>query len=47
MEKLKKLFKTAGTKHGVYSVGVTAAIVAIVVVVNLIVAPASGKISKY
>lgn len=37
MEKLKKLFKTAGTKHGVYSVGVTAAIVAIVVVVNLIV----------
>ena len=37
MEKLEKLFKTAGTKHGVYSVGVTAAIVAIVVVVNLIV----------
>lgn len=37
MEKIKKMFKTAGTKHGTYSVGVTAIVIAIVVVVNLIV----------
>ena len=37
MDKIKRLFKTTGTKHGAYSVGVTAAVVAIVVVLNLIV----------
>lgn len=37
MDKIKRLFKTKGTKHGAYSVGVTAAVVAIVVVLNLIV----------
>lgn len=37
MENIKKLFHTAGTKHGTYSVGLTAVVVAIVVVVNLII----------
>ena len=37
MDKIKRLFKTKGTKHGAYSVGVTAAVVAIVVVLNLII----------
>lgn len=37
MEKIRKLFQTAETKHGAYSVGVTAVVIAIVVVVNLIV----------
>ena len=37
MDKIKRLFKTKGTKHGAYSVGVTAAVVAIVLVLNLIV----------
>lgn len=37
MEKIKKLFHTTETKHGAYSVGVTAVVIAIVVVVNLIV----------
>lgn len=37
MEKIKRLFKTAKTKHGVYSMGVTAVVVAIVVVLNLII----------
>ena len=36
MEKMKKLFHTTGTAHGIYSVGLTAVVVAIVVVVNLI-----------
>lgn len=36
MEKMKKLFHTTGTTHGIYSVGLTAVVVAIVVVVNLI-----------
>ena len=33
---MKKLFHTTGTAHGIYSVGLTAVVVAIVVVVNLI-----------
>lgn len=37
MEKMKKLFHTTGTTHGMYSVGLTAVVIAIVVVVNLIV----------
>lgn len=37
MKKIKTLFKTAGTKHGAYSVGLTAVVAAIVVVLNLIV----------
>lgn len=37
MEKIKSLFKTAGTRHGAYSVGMTAVVVAIVVVFNLII----------
>lgn len=37
MEKLKRLFHTTGTTHGIYSVGLTAVVVAIVVVLNLIV----------
>lgn len=36
MEKIKKLFQSAGTKNGAYSVGITAIVIAIVVVVNLI-----------
>ena len=36
MEKMKALFKTAGTKQGTYSVAVTAVVIAIVVVVNLV-----------
>ncbi|MEZ3467017.1 MAG: GldG family protein [Schaedlerella sp.] len=36
MEKMKRLFHTTGTAHGMYSVGLTAVVVAIVVVVNLI-----------
>lgn len=36
MEKMKKIFHTTGTTHGIYSVGLTAVVVAIVVVVNLI-----------
>ncbi len=37
MEKMKRLFHTTGTTHGMYSVGLTAVVVAIVVVVNLII----------
>ncbi len=37
MGKIKALFETTRTKHGAYSVGVTAVVVAIVVVLNLIV----------
>lgn len=37
LEKMKTLFKTAGTRHGAYSVGMTAVVVAIVVVLNLII----------
>lgn len=37
MEKMKRLFHTTGTTHGMYSVGLTAVVIAIVVVVNLIV----------
>lgn len=37
MEKMKRLFHTTGTTHGIYSVGLTAVVIAIVVVVNLIV----------
>lgn len=37
MEKIRALFKTTGTKQGAYSVGVTAVVVAIVIVLNLIV----------
>lgn len=36
MDKIKKLFKSAGTKNGAYSVGVTVIVIAIVVVANLI-----------
>ena len=35
MEKMKRLFHTTGTAHGIYSVGLTAVVVAIVVVVIL------------
>lgn len=37
MEKMKRLFHTTGTTHGIYSVGLTAVVIAIVVVLNLIV----------
>lgn len=37
MEKMKKIFHTTGTTHGIYSVGMTAVVIAIVVVLNLIV----------
>lgn len=37
MEKMKRLFHTTGTTHGMYSVGLTAVVIAIVVVLNLIV----------
>lgn len=36
MEKLKKLFKTTGTRNGSFSVGMTVVVIAIVVVVNMI-----------
>lgn len=36
MQKIKNLFKTAGTKNGTFSVGLTIMVVAIVAVVNLI-----------
>ncbi|MDD3403903.1 MAG: GldG family protein [Hespellia sp.] len=37
MNKIKKLFQTSESKHGSYSVGVTAIVIAIIVVINLIV----------
>lgn len=37
MEKIKKLFHSTGTKQGSFSIGMTAVVVAIVVVANLIV----------
>ena len=36
MEKIKKLFQTTGTKQGSFSIGVTAIVIAIVVVANMI-----------
>lgn len=36
MHKLKKIFKTTGTKNGTYSIGLTVLVIAIVVVINLI-----------
>lgn len=36
MQKIKNIFKTAGTKNGTYSVGLTVMVIAIIVVVNLI-----------
>lgn len=35
--KLKQKFRTAGTRHGAYSVGMTALVIAVVIVFNLIV----------
>lgn len=37
LKSLKKIFRTAGTRHGAYSVGVTALVIAVVVVFNLVV----------
>lgn len=37
MEKVRTRFKTAGTKYGTYSVGMTTVVVAILVVLNLII----------
>ena len=37
MEKIKKLFQTTGTKQGSFSIGVTAIVIAIVVVANMII----------
>ena len=37
MEKIKKLFQTTGTKQGSFSIGVTAVVIAIVVVANMII----------
>lgn len=37
MEKVRTIFKTPGTKHGTYSVGMTAVVVAIIAVLNLII----------
>lgn len=36
MQKIKNLFKTAGTKNGTYSVGLTVIVIAIIVVANMI-----------
>ncbi|CUX25860.1 GldG family protein [Clostridium sp. C105KSO13] len=36
MKKLKKLFRSAGTKNGVFSVGLTIMVIAVIVVINLI-----------
>lgn len=36
MQKIKNIFKTAGTKNGTFSVGMTVIVIAIVVVLNLI-----------
>ena len=38
MEKIKSIFKTAGTKNGTYRVGLTALVIGIIVVLNLIFA---------
>lgn len=37
MKNIKKLFRTSGTRHGAYSVGLTVLVVAVVIVFNLIV----------
>lgn len=37
MKKFKQILKTTGTKQGTYSIGITAIVLSIVVVVNLIV----------
>lgn len=37
MNKIKKLFQTSESRHGSYSVGVTAIVIAIIIVINLIV----------
>lgn len=37
MKNIKKLFRTSGTRHGAYSVGLTMLVVAVVIVFNLIV----------
>lgn len=37
MGKIKTLFKTTGTKYGAYSAGITAVVIAIVIVFNLII----------
>jgi ABC-2 type transport system permease protein len=37
VEKIKKLFQTTGTKQGSFSIGVTAIVIAIVVVANMII----------
>ncbi|HAX51828.1 GldG family protein [Muricomes intestini] len=36
MQKIKKLFQTAGTKNGAFSVGITIMVIAVIVVINLI-----------
>ena len=43
MEKIKKLFQTTGTKQGSFSIGVTAVVIAIVVVANMIIGQLSEK----
>ena len=42
MKNIKEIFRTAGTNHGAYSVGLTVLVIAVVIVVNLIV----GQISE-
>lgn len=37
MKNIKEIFRTAGTRHGAYSVGLTVLVVAVVIVFNLIV----------
>lgn len=37
MKNIKEIFRTAGTKHGAYSVGLTVLVIAVVIVFNLIV----------
>jgi ABC-2 type transport system permease protein len=36
VQKIKKLFQTAGTKNGAFSVGITIMVIAVIVVINLI-----------
>ena len=37
IKSLKNIFRTSGTKHGAYSVGLTVLVIAVVIVFNLIV----------
>ena len=43
MQKIKNLFRSSESRNGSYSVGITALVIAIIVIVNLIAGQNSGK----